>query len=105
MVTVHVKKRGGETLTIGGEDGLSLMQVIKDNGVDELLASCGGCCSCATCHVYVDEAFVTSLPVMSDDENELLDSSPHRTSRSRLSCQVRCTPQLEGISLQIAPED
>jgi 2Fe-2S ferredoxin len=105
MVSVNVTTREGEQLTVLGEQGLSLMRAIKDNGVDELLASCGGCCSCATCHVYVDEAFAASLPLMSDDENDLLDSSPYRTAGSRLSCQVPVSPELDGIRLQIAPED
>ena len=62
-----------------------------------LLALCGGCCSCATCHVHVDPAFKDKLPPMSEDENDLLDSSEHRIASSRLSCQVPLTPELDGI--------
>jgi ferredoxin, 2Fe-2S len=84
---------------------LSLMEVIRDNGFDELLALCGGCSSCATCHVFVDAAFVGTLPVMGEDENDLLDSTDSRNERSRLSCQVQVTDALEGLTVTIAPED
>jgi 2Fe-2S ferredoxin len=85
--------------------GRTLMEVIRDNGFDELLALCGGCCSCATCHVHVDPAFMAKLPAMSEDENDLLDSSDHRNEYSRLSCQVPVTDALEGLRVTIAQED
>jgi 2Fe-2S ferredoxin len=64
------------------------MEAIRAAGIDELLAMCGGCCSCATCHVYVDPGFMALLPEISGDENALLDSSTHRHDNSRLSCQL-----------------
>ena len=85
--------------------GRTLMEVIRDNGFDELLALCGGCCSCATCHVHVDPAFADKLPKMSEDENDLLDSSDHRNEYSRLSCQIPFTDALEGLKVTIAQED
>jgi 2Fe-2S ferredoxin len=81
------------------------MEALRDAGIDELLALCGGCCSCATCHVRVSQPFSDKLPAMSDDENDLLDSSEHRTDRSRLSCQLLVTDALEGLEVEIAPED
>lgn len=102
---LNVTTRDGTESTIEGEEGLSVMEVIRDNGFDELLALCGGCCSCATCHVYVDEEFADQLPAMSDDEDDLLDSSDHRTQRSRLSCQIPFVAGLEGLRVTIAPED
>jgi 2Fe-2S ferredoxin len=105
MPKLIVVTREGEESTIEGEVGLSVMEVIRDNGVDELLALCGGCCSCATCHVHVDPAFVDKLSVMSEDENDLLDSSDHRNETSRLSCQIQLTPDLDGLRVTIAPED
>lgn len=105
MVTVKVATRDGVERIVDGAEDLSLMEVIRENGFDELLALCGGCCSCATCHVYVDAEFIDRLPPMSEDENDLLDSSDHRTERSRLSCQLRSTIAIEGLRLQIAPED
>lgn len=81
------------------------MEAIRDAGIDELLALCGGCCSCATCHVHVDPAFADRLPPMSEDESDLLDSSDHRRETSRLSCQVPLTDALAGLRVTIAPED
>jgi 2Fe-2S ferredoxin len=105
MPKLVVVTREGEESVFEAETGLSVMEIIRDNGVDELLALCGGCCSCATCHVYVDPAFAGLLPDMSDDENDLLDSSDHRDERSRLSCQLAMTEELDGLTVTIAPED
>ncbi|HWW65906.1 MAG TPA: 2Fe-2S iron-sulfur cluster-binding protein [Sphingomonadaceae bacterium] len=105
MPKLIVVTREGEEMTFDGEAGLSVMEVIRDNGVDELLALCGGCCSCATCHVHVDADFTGDLPPMSEDENDLLDSSDHRNERSRLSCQIPFSDALDGLRVKIAPED
>lgn len=105
MPKLIVVNRAGEEQAVDGEAGLSVMEVIRDNGFDELLALCGGCCSCATCHVYVDADFTGALPAMSEDESDLLDSSDHRTEASRLSCQVVLTDALDGLRVTIAPED
>lgn len=105
MVSITVATRDGTESSIDGSEDLSLMEVIRDAGFDELLALCGGSCSCSTCHVYVDPEFLRLLPPMSEDENDLLDSSDHRSEGSRLSCQVRCTSALEGLRIRIAPED
>ncbi len=95
----------GEKTTIDTVAGLNVMEAIRDAGVDELLALCGGCCSCATCHVYVDPAFAGILPAMSEDENDLLDSSDHRQETSRLSCQLVISEDVDGLRVTIAPED
>jgi len=105
MVTLTIVTRDGIEKSVEGEKGHSIMEVIRENGIDELLAICGGCCSCATCHVYVDAAAAQLLPAMSDDEDGLLDSSEHRTERSRLSCQLYCGDRLHGMRVEIAPED
>jgi 2Fe-2S ferredoxin len=81
------------------------METIRDAGFDELQALCGGSCSCATCHVYVEESFRARLSPMSSDEDELLGSSSFRKPTSRLSCQIRLSPELDGIVLTIAPEE
>ena len=76
MPKLIVVNRAGEEQAVDGDTGLSVMEVIRDNGFDELLALCGGCCSCATCHVHVDPAFADQLPAMSEDEDCLLYTSP-----------------------------
>ena len=105
MPQITVINHEGEEKTLNAEEGRTLMEVIRDNGFDELLALCGGCCSCATCHVHIDPAFADKLPPMSEDENDLLDSSEHRNETSRLSCQVPVTDALEGCRVTIAQED
>ena len=105
MVKLVIVNRAGEAAEIEAEEGLSVMEAIRDNGFDELLALCGGCCSCATCHVHVDPAFWGQLPPMSEDENDLLDSSEHRDENSRLSCQVPISAALDGMKVTIAKED
>ena len=105
MATITVISRNGEGREVQAEPGLSLMEVIRDNGFDELLALCGGCCSCATCHVHVHPAFVDKLPKMGEDENDLLDSTEHRHATSRLSCQIPVSDDLDGLIVTIAAED
>lgn len=105
MTKVTVISRNGEGREVEAENGLSLMEVIRDNGFDELLALCGGCCSCATCHVHIDPAFANKLPKMGEDENDLLDSTDHRNETSRLSCQIPVSDALDGLIVTIAPED
>lgn len=105
MPQLIVVTRDGTEHSIEGETGLTVMEVIRDAGFDELLALCGGCCSCATCHVQVDEDFAGKLPRISADEDDLLDSSSHRAATSRLSCQLPFGPDLDGLKVRIAPED
>ena len=105
MPKLIVTTRDGAVQELNGETGLSVMEIIRDGGVDELLALCGGCCSCATCHIYVDPEFADKIAPMSEDENDLLDSSDHRNERSRLSCQVPFSAALDGLKVTIAAED
>jgi len=105
MPTINVTRRDGSTHVLTGQIDLSLMQNLRDGGIDEILALCGGCASCATCHVFVDEAWLGQLPPMSSDEDDLLDCSDARQPNSRLSCQIPLTDALDGIAVTVAPED
>ena len=105
MTKLVVVDRGGSEREIDVANGVSVMEAIRDNGFDELLALCGGCCSCATCHVHVDPEFAAKLSKMSEDENDLLDSSSDRNEYSRLSCQVEFGDALDGMKVTIAAED
>ncbi|MDX3899714.1 MAG: 2Fe-2S iron-sulfur cluster-binding protein [Sphingobium sp.] len=105
MQRVLVTTREGEKIEARAEPGLSVMEVIRGAGIDELLAVCGGQCSCATCHVYVDPAFADRLEPGSEDESDLLDFSAYRTAASRLSSQIRFSSELDGLPVTIAPED
>ena len=105
MPKLIVVNRSGEETPVDVADGLTVMEAIRDNGFDELLALCGGCCSCATCHVHVDPAFKDRLPPIGEDEDDLLESSDHRDENSRLGCQIPFTADLDGLKVTIAQED
>ena len=105
MPQLTVVTRDGNASDVEGESGLSVMEVLRENGFDEVLALCGGCLSCATCHVHVDPDWIERLPAMQPDEDDLLDTSDHRVPTSRLSCQIKFGPELDGLKVRIAPED
>lgn len=105
MPTLTIISLDGKRRTVQAEGGTSLMEALRDGGVEDLLAICGGMCSCATCHVYLEPGFEAALPPLGADENELLDSSEHRRPTSRLSCQVRLDETLDGLVIAIAPGD
>jgi 2Fe-2S ferredoxin len=105
MPEIIVTRRDGATSTLTVNTGITLMEALRDGGYDELLALCGGCCSCATCHVYIDPEFADKLPPLGSDEDELLESSSHRQPNSRLSCQIKLTSEIPSLKTTIAPED
>ena len=83
-------------------EGWRAMEVIRDWGLD-IKAECGGACSCATCHVYVDENWIEMLDAASEEEENMLDSAPDVEANSRLSCQILMTEALDGLRLTLAP--
>lgn len=105
MPQIIVTDREGGEHAIEATTDISVMENIRDAGIDELLALCGGSCSCATCHVYIAEDFSALVGGPNEDESDLLDSSDHRTPASRLSCQVLFVDTLDGLRVTIAPED
>jgi 2Fe-2S ferredoxin len=105
MPILNVTTRAGDRHQLQAADGYSVMEVLRDSGVDEIQAICGGMCSCATCHVYIEPGFEDALPPLGEDENDLLDSSDFRTERSRLSCQISVSAALDGLEVVVAPED
>lgn len=104
MPTLSVIDDDGHENVVEHMAGPSVMDVLRNSGVDEVLALCGGCLSCGTCHVYVEPGFEEMLPDMSADEDALLDASDHRRPTSRLSCQIPFTEDLDGLRLMVAPE-
>lgn len=102
---IRVTNRDNVETEISGAEGETVMSAIRASGFDELMALCGGARSCATCHVIISPEFVSLLPVMTEDEDDLLDASDHRTANSRLSCQIMCSAELDGLRLTLAPED
>jgi len=84
--------------------GRSLMQVAVDHGISGILGDCGGSCSCATCHGYVDEPWLAKLPPRSETEVFMLEGVPEPRETSRLCCQIRMTPDLDGIVVRLPEE-
>jgi 2Fe-2S ferredoxin len=104
MARMIVVDRDGKNHEIEAKPGLKVMEILRelDYGV---AAICGGLCSCATCHVYVDDEWTPKLPKAQSDELELLKELPdYRPATSRLSCQVEFTDALSGLKLAIAPD-
>lgn len=104
MISFTLVHRDGRENAVEAEPGLSLMEALRVSAGDEIIALCGGCCSCATCHVFIETAS-QSPSSASSDEDDLLDSSDHRQATSRLSCQVPVDDALIGARVTIAPED
>lgn len=105
MAQIFVTDRNGNLETLDIRSGDTLMQAITEADFGDVMALCGGMCSCATCHVYIDNGFDGALPPGSEDERDLLEMSAHRRDNSRLSCQIPLTEELDGLRVTIAPED
>ena len=103
MAKVLVTDREGEQHELEGEIGWSVMEIIRENNLP-IEAACGGCCACATCHVYVDPEWLAKLPAADDDEGMMLDEAFEVQDNSRLSCQIKYTAELDGLKVKLAPE-
>jgi ferredoxin, 2Fe-2S len=99
-----VTQRDGTQHTVPARSGYTVMELVRAAGIDELLALCGGCLSCATCHVYVEPRDFERLPPMGAEEGELLSALEHRRATSRLACQIQLTEDLEGLRVTVAEE-
>jgi 2Fe-2S ferredoxin len=105
MATIYVTDREGNEHVLEVATGLSIMEPLReiDGGVEAL---CGGMCSCATCHVYIDPEWSPRLSERGDDELELLeDTECFKNQESRLSCQITMTAELDGLRITVAPEE
>ena len=103
MAKIHVTDREGGEHTLEGTPGWSVMEIIRENDLP-IEAACGGCCACATCHVYVDEAWLAKLVPASDEEDRMLDEAYEVQENSRLSCQIPFREDLDGLKVTLAPE-
>ena len=100
---IFVTDRDGVEHELEALDGWRAMEVIRDHGLP-VKAECGGACSCATCHVYVDESWLDKLYDATDEEIEMLDEAFDVEENSRLSCQIILNESLDGLKLTLAPE-
>jgi 2Fe-2S ferredoxin len=105
MANIVVVDRDDKEHVVEGRVGLKVMETLRelDFGV---AAICGGLCSCATCHMFVDAAWMDKLPAKQSDEQDLLSElQNYDAPRSRLSCQVDFTAALDGLKIKIAPDE
>lgn len=98
MTHITYIEPSGNTVTVDVTEGWSLMQAAIAKGIDGIVGECGGSCACATCHCYVDEARLADLPPPSEGERGMLGNvSAERRPNSRLACQIKAGPVLEGL--------
>jgi len=92
----------GRSEAVDAAVGDSAMYAALNHGIDSIVAECGGNAVCATCHVYVDDAWLAKLPPIGGNEDDLLDgTATQRQPNSRLSCQIRIAPELDGLVLRL----
>ena len=103
MPKITYKNSNGEHV-VDAKNGSTVMENAVREGIDGIVAECGGACSCATCHVYVNESQVELVGSPNDLEEEMLECTESaRLPNSRLSCQIRVTEDLEGLVVEIPP--
>ena len=100
---ITVTDRDGNKKILEGDTNNTLMEIIRDENL-EIEAACGGCCACATCHVYVDNKWIDKLEPQNDEEVSILDQAFYVKENSRLSCQIQLSEELDGLELELAPE-
>lgn len=102
MANITYVEANGQSTTVNLPDGWSLMQGATTNGIDGILGECGGSCACATCHCYVDESRLGDIPPASENELAMLENvAAERKPNSRLACQIKASPKLEGLIVSL----
>lgn len=101
MAKIRFIQHDGTEHVVEGEPGNSVMQTARDNMVPGIIGDCGGNCSCATCHGYVDPAWLNKLEPRSENELVMLDGVMHVEDNSRLTCQIKITKELDGIVIRL----
>jgi 2Fe-2S ferredoxin len=101
MATVVFIEPSGARREIRAPDGITLMEVARQHGIEGIVAQCGGACACATCHVYVDPGWLDKLEPREDMEEGMLESAWQPRANSRLSCQIHIAPALDGLKVTV----
>ncbi|MEO0575636.1 MAG: 2Fe-2S iron-sulfur cluster-binding protein [Pseudomonadota bacterium] len=102
MPTVVFVSESGDRKEVTVETGYTVMEAAVNNGIDGIVAECGGACACATCHSYIDPAWVDKLSEMDDMEDSMLDAAYERKDNSRLTCQIELTDAMDGLVVHVA---
>ena len=104
MAKITYIQPDGAAATVAGEPGTTVMETAKKHLIEGIEAECGGACACATCHVYVAAEWYDKLKPPSEAEIDMLDMALAVEPTSRLSCQLTCGPELDGLTVTVAPE-
>ena len=102
MPSITVVDRDGSEQTLEAKTGHKVMEIIRDAGMN-IEAACGGCCACATCHVYIDGAWFGKLPGADEEELDMLDLAMDVQDTSRLACELEMSDELDGLRIELAP--
>lgn len=101
MTKITFIQPDGQSQTVEGENGLTVMEVAKANDIEGIEAECGGACACATCHVYVDDGWREATGKPAEMEEDMLDFAFDVRESSRLCCQIKVTPELDGLVVRV----
>lgn len=103
MATVHYVEHDGTRHTVDVEEGMTLMEGAQLNSVPGIVAECGGMCSCATCHCYIEGEWASKIPPLGETEKKMLETADKLRDSSRLSCQIVMNDDLDGIEVGLPP--
>ncbi len=105
MPKIIYQTRDGSRHEVEVENGYSVMEGAINNNIDGIVAECGGACACATCHGYIDEAWIEKLAPMDDMEDSMLDAAFERKTNSRLTCQIEVSDELDGLVVHVGENE
>ena len=105
MPKIIYQTRDGSRHEVDVENGYSVMEGAINNNIEGIVAECGGACACATCHGYIDEAWVEKLAPMDDMEDSMLDAAFERKANSRLTCQIEVSDELDGLVVHVGENE
>ena len=100
MITVNFINSKGIQKSVNAVEGETLMECAKKNDIYEIEADCGGGCSCATCHVYIEKEWIDKIKEPSEMEEDMLDFALNVKNNSRLSCQIKLESDLDGLTVR-----
>ena len=101
MPIIHFTNAQNKTTSVTVEAGTNVKDAALDNNIDGIFGECGGSCTCATCHVYVDADWFNRIEAADDFEQDMLEFAPDVTLLSRLSCQIKVSDALDGLKINI----
>lgn len=104
MVKIVFVSAEGEERAVEAEEGRTVMEAAVANNIEGIVAECGGACSCATCHAFIDEAWFEKVGAPGDDEKDMLDFAPEVRPTSRLTCQITLSSELDGLRVSLPSE-